>query len=360
MRRRVPRAVLPWLLWSIPAAFITAITLHEYHVPFWRVALAESLPWYYWALMTRPILRLAYASAPDGLGRISVVLRHIATAIPIGAVCGLISALGLIAFEVTPAHRPPGDLVVSSAIFWSIFGLIFYTLITAIGMAIAAQARVREREVAASKLEARLVEAQLHGLRMQLQPHFLFNTLNTAAMYVRDGDATTSIRVLAQLSDLLRRVLDTGADQEVPLSLEIEHVERYLEIETLRFSDRLRVRVDVPADLRTALVPNLALQPLVENAVRHGIAQQSEQGTIEVSARRDGEDVVVRVVNTGPALPQEFRMDAAPGIGLRNTQLRLRHLYGDRAELRICNENSGVLCEMRIPYHTEPIPVGHG
>ena len=359
MRIRIPGGVLPWLLWTIPAVFITAMTMREYEQPFWRVALAESLPWYFWALLTRPILRFSHAHPPENLRRPGMVLRHIANALAIGAGCGLVSALGLIAFEVVPSHRLPGDLIVSSMIFWAVFGLVFYSLVTAIGFVGHSQMRLREREVAAAKLESRLVEAQLHGLRMQLQPHFLFNTLNTAAMYVRDGDATTSIRVLTQLSDLLRRVLDTGTEQEVPLSLEIEQVERYLEIEALRFSDRLTVRIDVPAELRAALVPNLALQPLVENAVRHGIAQQSERGRIEVTARQDGKDLVIRVVNDG-ALPQDFRMNAVPGIGLRNTQLRLQHLYGDRAGLRICNESSGVLCELRLPYHTEPVQVGRG
>jgi two-component system, LytTR family, sensor kinase len=350
MRRGLPRAALPWLLWSIPAAFITAISTHEYHLPLWRVAGGEALPWYYWALVTPVIMRFARRHPAETLQRWRGRALHIWNGIMYGAGCGIVATISQVAFDLDRSQRSIQMLASRNILFWAIFGLIFYALITAAGFVRDGQERVRERELAASRLQAELVEAQLNGLRMQLQPHFLFNTLNTAAMYVREGDSDTSVRVLTRLSELLRRVLDTGSEPEVPLAMEIEQVERYLEIESVRFSDRLSVRIDVPDELRDARVPNLALQPLVENAVRHGIAKQSDSGRISISAYREDGNLIIRVFNTGPELESEAI--TVEGIGVSNTRQRLAHLYGERGKLTLFNEDSGVVCEMRVPYHT--------
>ena len=348
MRRRVLNYLAIWAAWSVPAAFTTAIALSESGLTAHRLIVLV-LPWYYWALVTMPIVRHAYAHPLETLRTPRGAIRHLLVAILAGVACGIANALASIAFE-TAGRRSPEQMLIYGVLFWAVFGLIFYTLITAVGFAIAAQEKLREREVATSKLEARLVEAQLSGLRMQLQPHFLFNTLNTAAMYVRDGDASTSIRVLTRLSELLRRVLDTGSEQEVPLGLELEHVQRYLEIEALRFADRLRVEVDVDPSLHSALVPNLALQPLVENGIRHGIAKRAAGGVLRVSARREADRLVVGIYNDGPCLPDGWSSDAAEGIGLRNTQLRMQHLYDGGSTLTLRNQANGVLCEMVVPY----------
>lgn len=350
MRHPFLRYLIIFAIWSIPAALVTAITFHESRHHLWRVVVSEFLPWYYWALITIPIARHARTYSIQTLRSWRGVLRHIALGLLAGATCGLIAALASIALDRDVSGRMPPQIIISAIVFWCIFGMIFYALITAIGLALATQEKLRAREAAAAALETRLVEAQLSGLRAQLQPHFLFNTLNTVAMYVRDGDAATSIRVLTRLSELLRRVLDTGAAQEVPLALELEHVQRYLEIEALRFSDRLRVEVDVDAALHNVSVPTLALQPLVENAIQHGIAARSGAVLIRISAFREDTSLVIDIYNDGPALPADWTPDLATGIGLRNTALRLQYLYGEHGTVALTNTGNGVRCRVRVPY----------
>jgi two-component sensor histidine kinase len=350
--RRFRREVLIWLGWSVPAVFLGALSYVEAHRLNVRMVAANSLPWYYWALFTTSIVQHAYRHPPDTLRRARGVLRHLGVGVGLGAVCGFISALAYIAIGVLTEGRSIAHHFISNILFWCFFGLVFYSLITAVGFVIGAQKRLRERELLASQLEARLVEAQLHGLRMQLQPHFLFNTLNTIAMYVRDGDAATSIRVLTRLSELLRRVLDTSAAQEVPLSVELEQAMSYLEIETVRFSDRLQVTTNVASDVEQALVPNLSLQPLVENAIRHGIAKRGDAGTIKVEAKRRGDQLTLSVYNDGPPLPSDWKLESARGIGLSNTALRLHHLYGNLGRLSVTNANGGVVSEITLPYRT--------
>ena len=348
MMRRIRIHLFIWLGWSVPAAFLVALSFAEYGTLSWSRIIPHVLPWYFWAFFTLPVVRHAQKYPAESLRTWRGITRHVATGVFLGALCGSFAAFAALAFGVDPGPSLPRYFI-STIIFWCLFGLIFYSLITAVGFVQIGQKRLREREVLASQLEARLVEAQLQGLRMQLQPHFLFNTLNTVAMYVRDGDAATSIRVLTRLSELLRRVLDTGQEQEVPLSMEIEHAERYLEIETVRFSDRLNVEFDVPPELHNALVPNLALQPLVENAIRHGIARRGDEGTIRVIAQQHDDDLMLQVYNDGPALPASWKMEEADGIGLRNTAMRLQHLYAGEGRLSVNNFNGGVISEIRIP-----------
>jgi two-component sensor histidine kinase len=349
--RRLRRHLLIWAGWSVPAAFLAALSVVENpRYVDWKVIAASALPWYFWAFFTLSIVQHAKDHPPETMRRVRGVLRHLGVGVFLGALCGLMGAFAYLATGME--NRPPAHLIITNVFFWCFFGLIFYSLITATGFVINGQKRLRERELLASQLEARLVEAQLHGLRMQLQPHFLFNTLNTIAMYVRDGDAATSIRVLTRLSELLRRVLDTSSAQEVPLSVELEQAMRYLEIETVRFSDRLKVTTNVPADVEQALVPNLSLQPLVENAIRHGIAKRGEAGAIKVEAKRRGDQLVLSVYNEGPLLPGDWQLGNTRGIGLSNTALRLHHLYGNLGRLSVTNANGGVVSEITLPYRT--------
>jgi LytS/YehU family sensor histidine kinase len=190
---------------------------------------------------------------------------------------------------------------------------------------------------------------------MQLQPHFLFNALNTVAMLVRQGDSQSAVRMLARLSELLRHILEEAGEQEASLEEELDLLTRYLEIEQVRFGDRLEVTVDLDEDARHALVPNLLLQPLAENAIRHGIARRAASGRIELSARREADRLILQLRNDGPDLPGGWSLDAGAGIGLRNTAARLRHLYGDAATLRLINSaEGGVEARVYIPYHTRP------
>jgi two-component system LytT family sensor kinase len=187
----------------------------------------------------------------------------------------------------------------------------------------------QERELTSAQLRTRLAEAQLQALQRQLHPHFLFNTLNTiSALMHRDTDAADAM--LERLSDLLRLTLDRVGTQQVSLKDELDFLRKYLEIERTRFGDRLQVHIDVESDTLDAAVPNLLLQPLVENALRHGIGPKIGGGRIDVCARHEGGNLWLEVRDNGVGLPQDQMVAFHTGVGLTNTRERLEHLYGDR------------------------------
>jgi len=204
--------------------------------------------------------------------------------------------------------------------------------------------RYRSREVAASRLEAQLAQAQLEVLKMQLQPHFLFNTMHAiSALLHRDPEAAD--RMIARLSDFLRLTLDSAGVQEVTLKREMEYLDKYLEIEQVRFGERLEIRRSVAADTLDLLLPNLMLQPLVENAVRHGIGPRAAGGRIEVTARREGSKLAIEVTDDGPG-PDGILVE---GVGLTNTRARLAQLYGDGARLELVAGSEGFSSRLTIP-----------
>jgi two-component system LytT family sensor kinase len=207
-------------------------------------------------------------------------------------------------------------------------------------------ARFRERELAASRLQGQLAHAQLQALRMQLNPHFLFNALNSISMLVRGGRNGEAVRMLAGLGDLLRGVLEEDRPNEVPLREELDFLRRYLAIEQIR-AGRLEVRVDVAPELMDARVPNLILQPLVENAIRHGISRSSAAGLVEIAARRRGGALLLSVRDDGPGP----RGGGREGVGLGNTRARLARMYGHEQALELGDaEGGGALATLRIPF----------
>jgi two-component system, LytTR family, sensor kinase len=208
-------------------------------------------------------------------------------------------------------------------------------------------------ELQASELQSRLVQAQLSALKGQLQPHFLFNTLNAIMVLVRQEKGRQAEEMLARLSDLLRSVLEDVEAQEVPLRRELESLQLYLSIEQVRFQDRLRVEIDVEPAALEAAVPHLGLQPIVENAVRHGIGRRSAAGRIAIRATRAGDSLRIEVRDDGPGLPAE---GVAQGIGLTNTQARLQQLYGDAAALTLANDpQGGAVATLILPYRVETV-----
>ena len=201
----------------------------------------------------------------------------------------------------------------------------------------------RSQERAAS-----LARARLEALRMQLQPHFLFNTLNTIAGLVHD-DPNKADAMLIALSDLLRLSLKTSRELELPLHRELEFVERYLELMHARFEERLRYHLDIAPDVNAALVPGFLLQPLVENAVHHGLEPQPAGGLVTVRAWREGETLHLSVADNGVGLSKG--QPQREGIGLANTRARLHELYGKRASLSLRDEG-GLSVEITLPFHT--------
>ena len=213
--------------------------------------------------------------------------------------------------------------------------------------------KYREREIRASQLEARLARAQLDALKMQLHPHFLFNTLNTISVLMNE-DVTLANRLLLRLSDLLRLALKNTDAHEVPLRQELEFLRSYLEIEQTRFEDRLTVRLDIDEEAFEAQVPNLILQPLVENAIRYAVAPRATKSTIEIHATRLNGQIELKVRDDGPGIEETQKAAGVAGIGLRNTRSRLEKLYGPAHSFDLCTADGGGLeVRITIPFHTE-------
>lgn len=254
------------------------------------------------------------------------------------------------------AGMPPAD----TASFWDwylrvvgvygVWGLLIYLMILAAGQAYDLYQRLQAEQLTSAELETRLAQAQLRALKMQLHPHFLFNTLHSVGVLVRKGAKDRALEMISRLAELLRQSLDNEDRQEVSLREELEFLERYLEIEQVRFGDRLSVEFDVDPETYRAAVPNLLLQPLVENAVRHGVSPSASARTVGVRARREGSALVVRVVDDGPGLPEGWSLEADEGLGLRNVRMRLARLYGEEGDLSVGpGPGGGVEARVRFP-----------
>jgi sensor histidine kinase YesM len=355
-RTQLPRFGLILAAWLAPAMLSAFDNYMQSRLsneqPDWRWVLFSGVDWLLYAVLTPAVFRISrrFPLQREGLAR--RIALHIACAL---GMCVAWAMLGQ--FLRLAIFQAPAGFAVTK--FWrALEGWIFTTLpfgtgvyfaLVGIEHALAYMAQARERETQAARLTAQLAEARLGALRMQLNPHFLFNSLNAITVLVRDGNTAAASRMLELLSDVLRGVLRAEGSHEAPLSTELDFLERYLAIEQVRFSDRLRPRVEVDAAIRRASVPRFILQPLVENALRHGIARRADAGLLEVAVRREGDTLVLTVRDDGPGLGPAGQ---AAGVGLANTRARLAALYGDRASLEIGNaEGGGVLVTIRLPYH---------
>jgi len=233
--------------------------------------------------------------------------------------------------------------------------LVVYWTIVGVGHALGYYRKFRERELLAIQLESRLVQTQLQMLKMQLQPHFLFNTLNAISALMHQ-DVELADQMLARLAQLLRATLESAGIQEVPLKQELEFVELYLEIEQARIGPRLVVKIHAEAETMDAAVPNLILQPLVENAVRHGIAPRPKTGRIEINARRENSELCVEIMDDGPGLESDPSTPKREGVGLTNTRARLRQLYGHDHQFTFTKRaGGGLVITICVPFREIPI-----
>ena len=237
--------------------------------------------------------------------------------------------------------------------------LLRYCLIAAAYHALAYQAEARERALSEAQLSAQLSAARLEALEARLHPHFLFNTLNTVTSLIR-SKPESAVAVVQSLADLLRAALRAEPGKEVSLSSELELLQQYVAIQRVRFADRLTIQVHADDDTLSALVPQLVLQPLVENAIRHGIAPREAPGVVTIMSHREGDLLRLSVrddgVGFGHARSVSERAGGSNGIGLNNTIARLDQLYGKSAALKVQPVNpSGTLVTMDLPYHTRPL-----
>ncbi|MEZ5533171.1 MAG: histidine kinase [Steroidobacteraceae bacterium] len=315
------------------------------------VLLAFASAWV-WALLTPPLFVAASRLSVDRGHLAARILALIALGIVVGFAVD--SFLGWLRWEVffePRARHPPLSLLQRISRLWFVNQFIIAAAILAAGLARHYFRRDLARREEAIRLQAQLADARLAVLRTQLDPHFLFNTLHAVSALV-ERDPRGVRRMIARLSELLRTTLEGGREQEVPLREELRFLDGYLDIMRVRFQGQLAVDMQIEPGLGEALVPNFVLQPLVENAIRHGTSKNEGAGAITIGARRDGETLVLTVLDNGPTAP-----DAAPpaveGIGLRNTRERLAQLYGDAQSLALApRETGGMSVEVRLPYHT--------
>jgi LytS/YehU family sensor histidine kinase len=252
---------------------------------------------------------------------------------------------------------PPGAFGVFLGLRAALDVLVYWSLV-GVCQAVTNFRSSQERERRAAELEARLTSAKLQALRMQINPHFLFNTLNSIATLVYVNPRAAD-EMLGELGELLRRSLDSMEEQEIPLAQELEFIGAYLSIEQKRFGERLRLEQSVPDELMKALVPALILQPLVENAIRHGIEPRRGPGLVSIEAKQEDKQLHLIVRDNGRGLPgADLNSSVRRGIGLANTQARLQGLYGQEQSFSFGKaEPQGCRVDIHLPFHLEPLPV---
>jgi two-component system, LytTR family, sensor kinase len=310
------------------------------------------IEFYLWASIT-PLVFLLGRQFPLRRGRLKISLPIHVLACVIVAVAETAVSTILNNWLRTNAPKPSLSVAILQLYVLARFhqNILFYWIILGVGHAVDYYRKYRERELRATQLQAQLVQAQLKVLKMQLHPHFLFNTLNaiSALMY---QDVELADRMIARLGELLRATLENADRQEVPLREELDFIEPYLEIEKARFGPRLNVRVSVDSDAMNCLVPNMILQPLVENAIRHGIAPRQEPGWVEISAHRENGSLKLKVSDNGPGITPGAPPKSQTGLGLSNTRSRLLQLYGPEQGLELSNGAlAGLEVLVSIPFH---------
>ena len=307
--------------------------------------------WLAWALATPLILRLGRRFPPTQWRHATTWIIHLAACLATGVVYSIWAATLQILLQ------PWGYVQVKR--FWGtafyVFSgefhlfLILYAAILAIHYTLESQRRLAQQETETARLNEQLSRAQLGALRRQLEPHFFFNTLNAIAGLVRENRNETAVSMIAGLSDLLRRVLDDSGKQAVSLGEEMEFLETYLDIQKMRFADRLQLSVNVPSQFLSVRVPSLILQPMVENAIEHGIGKRAAGGSIRIAAARDNGFLTLSVYNDGPHIPDDWERHS--GVGISNVRARLQSLYGKDCRLNIENRDAGVEVQLSVPYH---------
>jgi two-component system, LytTR family, sensor kinase len=323
----------------------------------WRIFTWGVLTWCAWAPLTPAMVWLARRYSLLGPNWKRNVLLHIPAFLFISAIHSAVAT------AITLSINPFDSMGTSPTAFWPRFlsrlqgsfgsDLLVYGGVIGVVYAIDYYRKYREREFLASQLEAQLAQAQLDTLRMQLHPHFLFNTLNGIVGLVRDNKNDIAVNMLVGLSDLLRHALEHSDQQEVELEEELNFINLYLSIQQMRFSDRLQVKLEIDDDTKHALVPNLVLQPLAENALRHGLGKSVSSGLIGIKAKAENGNLKLTVFDNGVGLPSNWQIKSSAGIGLANTAARLEQLYNGNHRFDIRNrDEGGVEVIMVIPLRT--------
>ena len=351
LSRRAALVAIPWLLLALLFTPQTYLINQRAPVPFsWLQAFGANAALFgLWALLTPLVLWLA-RTFPVERG---MLVRRLTMHVIAAFVMAFVHVVALAQLDdvimrlmrIDSAYRPPVP-VRALVVGYGATNVMIYWGVVAIGQALAYFRRYQDREL-------QLTQAELHALRTQLQPHFLFNALNAIAELVH-VDAARADAAITKLSDLLRLALSRVHSHELPLKEELDFVRTYLEIQQMLLQERLDVRWHIDDESLDACVPAMVLQPLVENAVQHGIAPRVGGGTLEISARLQAQRLRLEVLDNGVGLSRETGAGAG-GIGLSNTQARLRHLYASTASLEITPRDAGgVSALVTMPYRPSP------
>jgi len=354
-----PRAVLRWsaIAWSSIALFNAAQTVfvmraQGMHHAWIALFATQLLAWLPWAVATPFVLMLGERFRIERLNA-STIAAHLAA-------CAVIDVVGaawiaLLEWVLDPwadglSEKPFAPLWTGHVFNNILQSLFLYGAVLAAGYIVRSRRRLAQQQIDAALLREALTRAQLDALRRQIEPHFLFNALNSAVVLMREGRSDAAVGTLVALSDVLRRLIENSPRQEVALGEELKFLEQYLAIQKMRFADRLRIEIDVPDALLDARVPSLVLQPLIENAIRHGIATRAGEGRVRLAATCADTHLHLTVYNDGPALALAA---ATPGVGLANVRTRLQHLYGDAFAFDLRDVPSrGVEASLSLPYQT--------
>lgn len=360
--RAAPLRIRPGFLlaaWTTPALLSSfqrwaSSALSDRPASFWHIAAAELPGWYLWAAMTPAIFRVADRFPLTRPIRARDILAHMGAWCACLVLHATVTSIASGAFGSATFGMPLARYVGLAAISWLPSTFLLYAATVGVSLWMRSIQREREREREGAAMSVQLARAELNALRSQIHPHFLFNTLNTIAILIRERETQVSARLVTQLGDVLRHVLQGTRANETSLGDEIALVSTYLEIEQVRFGSRLEVQWAVSDDVAGAEVPSLVLQPLVENALRHAIAHRTARGIVEIGARRDGDALLLWIADNGPGVSATrgaVNGSSMGGVGLVNTRERLARLYPRRSSLQLqSTPDGGMRAEVRLPF----------
>ena len=347
-----------WLAFGLFDATQTVFVMRSegMHHAWARLFLTMTVAWMPWAIATPLVLRLGRRFPPLKLRPFSTSLStwliHLAAALAVGlSFSAWMTCLEVMLDPyVMPSRGTFGSIWFDRFFNGLLASILLYGTILIVNYVLESRERLAQQQTETARLNEQLSKAQLRALRQQIEPHFLFNTLNAVSGLVRESRNDDAVNMIAGLSDFLRKVLEESSRQQVPLSEEMEFTQTYLDIQKVRFADRLRLTVDVPPELYPAQVPSLILQPMVENAVKHGIAQRTQGGSIRIVASRHHGTLTLSVSNDGPSLPPDWEAGRL-GIGIANVRTRLQSLYGEAFTLSLRNRDAGgVEASVSLPF----------
>ncbi len=341
----LPRWAKIWLLWTL-FGLITAVQTHYRasmgDAPFtwWQSLGAEvSFAWI-WAVLTPMVLALASRFPLHRPHWWRNIALHLTAAVALGILSKALWDAAMLPVLFPPKRVETLDAALRMALLSLDYGVLQYGIVLLSQIARDYLQRAERDRLRATQLEVELARAQLQALKMQLHPHFLFNTLNTISELVH-SDPVTAERMVIRLSEFLRLTLDHMGIPEVPLMVEIDFLKRYLEIEQIRFEDRLKVTWELDPAALHGRVPNLVLQPIVENALKHGLSQISGVGQLLIRAKAGGGRLLMKVIDNGPGVAQKGTIKIKEGVGLANTRRRLDQVYGTDHILSFSNVATG-------------------